>query len=346
MKTKRIIYFDLLKILACFGVVFIHVISEFWYQLSPNSSNFVTLTIFDSLFRFAVPIYFMVSGALFLNEKKEITIKMILTKYVPRILLIYIVWNVVYILGTNIFLFHFSFNWKMVLEALKSTILGNGIYHLTFLTTLLGFYLCIPILRTLTKKEHKKIIEYALIILFIFTGLSDFTLPFFGITMKYDILFNGFTLYFLLGYYLNTFSLNKKQTLIVYSLGVIGLIITAFGTIIYSNKLGYPSEYLFNYLTPNVIFMSSAIFLLFKNQQEIKSSKILKSINFFYRCYFGIYLIHGIVIGIMERLNFFGLNLPFPLLIIFGTVVCFIISLIITYIISKIPILKKLIVLN
>ena len=68
MVAKRIVYFDLLKVISAFAVVFIHVISEFWYDLDINSSYFIILTVIDSLLRFAVPIYLMISGALFLNH--------------------------------------------------------------------------------------------------------------------------------------------------------------------------------------------------------------------------------------------------------------------------------------
>ena len=72
---KRIVYFDVLKVITCFMVIMIHVISRTWYVLDLKSSEFTFLTILDSICRCAVSIYLMISGAIFLNEDKNIKIK-------------------------------------------------------------------------------------------------------------------------------------------------------------------------------------------------------------------------------------------------------------------------------
>ena len=72
---KRIVYFDVLKVITCFMVIMIHVISRNWYVLDLKSNEFTFLTILDSICRCAVPIYLMISGAIFLNEDKNIKIK-------------------------------------------------------------------------------------------------------------------------------------------------------------------------------------------------------------------------------------------------------------------------------
>ena len=43
---KRIVYFDVLKVITCFMVIMIHVISRTWYVLDLKSSEFTFLTIF------------------------------------------------------------------------------------------------------------------------------------------------------------------------------------------------------------------------------------------------------------------------------------------------------------
>ena len=96
--NKRVIYFDILKAIAIIFVILIHVVSEHWDTLDVNSGSFVSLSLLDSVSRFCVPLYFMISGAIFLNEEKKITIKDILKKYIPRILLIFIFWNMAYTL--------------------------------------------------------------------------------------------------------------------------------------------------------------------------------------------------------------------------------------------------------
>lgn len=338
---KRTIYFDSLKIIASFAVVLIHVISQFWYGTNPRSLNFIFLTIFDGMMRYAVPIYLMISGAIFLNENKKIDIKTLFKKYILKIFIIYVIWNMIYMLGTNLFLWKQPFRMKMVIDSLKNTMLGNSIYHLSFLVTILGFYLSVPILKLVTKKENKKNIEYFIIITLLFTSLFPLISHFCKIEVKYPLMFTGFVIYVILGYYLNTFFLNKKNTYILYSMGIISFIITVIGTILYSNKLNYPDEYLLGYMTPNVIIFSTAIFVFCKNR-KYNSPKLVKGINFLIKYYFGVYLVHGLVIGLLKTTGLFNFEIPLVLLILLLSIIVYMISLLITLIASKIPIVKYL----
>ena len=74
--TNRLIHFDLMRIIACFLVVLIHV--GIFDQLKdvPNQS---IDTVFGNLYgiisRWAVPCFFMLSGLMFLDKNKEIPLK-------------------------------------------------------------------------------------------------------------------------------------------------------------------------------------------------------------------------------------------------------------------------------
>ena len=121
-------------------------------------------------------------------------------------------------------------------------------------------------------------------------------------------------------------------------MGIISFIITVIGTILYSNKLNYPDEYLLGYMTPNVIIFSTAIFVFCKNR-KYNSPKL---INFLIKYYFGVYLVHGLVIGLLKTRGFFNFEIPLVLLILLLSIIVYMISLLITLIASKIPIVKYL----
>ena len=186
---KRILYFDALKILSGIAVVIIHVISQYWYNLGVSTTNFKLLTFFDSLCRFCVPIYFMISGALFLNEEKDITIKDIFKKYILKIFIVYIFWNLCYGTLDIIILKNQTLITDIFIDILINTILGKGLFQLSFLVTIIGFYLCIPVLRLIAKKENKKILEYLILILFIFTSINPIIKQLFDISLFYPIIF-------------------------------------------------------------------------------------------------------------------------------------------------------------
>lgn len=74
--TKRLVHFDLMRIIACFFVIFIHVnIFNEKDLLGNDSINNVFLGIFNVLARWSVPCFLMLSGMLFLERNKEILIK-------------------------------------------------------------------------------------------------------------------------------------------------------------------------------------------------------------------------------------------------------------------------------
>jgi len=70
---NRIIYFDVLRIIAAFAVVFSHVSSQRFHDCFP-SDEWITRMIYDAFGRWSVPVFVMISGALFLDECKKINI--------------------------------------------------------------------------------------------------------------------------------------------------------------------------------------------------------------------------------------------------------------------------------
>ena len=77
---QRLVNFDLLRILCCFSVILIHVSAIVWYDYEMKSFDWQISTFYDTLVRFCVPVFYMISGMLFLS-RKSIDIK----KYIKTI---------------------------------------------------------------------------------------------------------------------------------------------------------------------------------------------------------------------------------------------------------------------
>ena len=74
MKKKRILYFDILNILACFGVVCLHQNGiVHWYDI--HTAPFKQSLIFEVGFFWAVPIFFMLSGATLFDYRSRYSTK-------------------------------------------------------------------------------------------------------------------------------------------------------------------------------------------------------------------------------------------------------------------------------
>jgi len=78
LKNGRVIKYDVLRIVAAFAVVFLHCSSQRFYDTFP-STEWEVRNIYDSFVRWCVPIFVMVSGALFLDAKKKLGLVVILT---------------------------------------------------------------------------------------------------------------------------------------------------------------------------------------------------------------------------------------------------------------------------
>lgn len=92
---NRIEYLDLLRIIAIFGVVVLHVAAQNWVKEFTNVFNWNVYNVYDSLVRWTVPVFVMISGTLFLS--KEYSIKKIHSKKIFRIITALGFWSVVYI---------------------------------------------------------------------------------------------------------------------------------------------------------------------------------------------------------------------------------------------------------
>lgn len=90
---------DLLRVSAAIGVVLLHS-AAIYLEVSPvNSFRWEFANIFDTLTRWAVPVFVMMSGAFLL--KKEISLKLLYGKYIKHLFILLVCWNVIYNLSIS-----------------------------------------------------------------------------------------------------------------------------------------------------------------------------------------------------------------------------------------------------
>lgn len=350
-QPNRTLYFDILRILATFAVIFLHSACASW-DMDNFNFDWNVQNIYDSAVRWCVPVFVMISGALFLNPEKQISIKKLYSKNIVRIITAFFLWSTIYAI------YVFFIRGQLDLNELIA-IIFYGPFHFWFLFMIVGVYISIPILRQIA--QNKTATKYFLIMAFIFTfilpllilTLSKF-LPFIiskseaitSLIYYYDDKFNlelfaGYSGYFLLGYYLNTN--NFKRTNLIYAIGIVSFVIIVIGSIISYYIYGSLITTLFGYLTPFVLFEAIAVFLFFKNlTPKIKfSAKAINMITKISNMCFGIYLVHILVLW---TLSYFGLStnkfntlISVPVI----SILVFIISLLISSCLHKIPFCRK-----
>lgn len=332
---KRIVYLDLLRIIAIIAVIMIHVSAENWYVTEVDNKWLMNNFINSIVGMWAVPTFVTISGALLLGNSK-FNIKSLFTKYLPRIIFILVVWHTIYYFYQNP-----TLSTTNVVQCYKNLILGEVYSHLWYLYLVIGLYIITPILNKLVRVLNKNEYIYMLIIGFCLTAgiqtLCYFSkFDFYAIIEPYKVLnFNVMLFYYLLGYYLKKWDIPYGKITLVVSVTL--LIIMSILQNIISVKKGMPITFSG---TSNVlaIFIVASLFSVLKNNQKLKSKLIISKMG---KLTLGVYLIHFII---EKTLLKFGINANMinPILgNILVTLIIAVISYLLCFIISKIPIIKK-----
>ena len=93
MEKNRMLYFDILKLTAAFAVVWIHFGNEIhWYDGSLAWKMCVPIQV---LAYWAVPIYFMITGATLMNYRERYGTKIFFRRRIIRGIAPYLVWGTI-----------------------------------------------------------------------------------------------------------------------------------------------------------------------------------------------------------------------------------------------------------
>ncbi len=355
MKTAaqptRVFYFDYLRIFAALAVMILHVAAQGFYVTPAQSADWQTLNIFDSLTRWGVPIFIMISGALFLGKEQKIS--KVFKKNISRLFIAFVFWALAYTLY-----------YKFVTQEIttKTDILFNlakGCGHLWFLPMIMGLYMISPILRKIV--EDRKMAWYFVILSIIFS----FLIPQIAGVLNYKFniandLLNaathkfgfgfvlGYSSYFVLGHLLHTAKIKQRLKKYIYILGVAGAVLTVAATSFITIKIGEPTIIFYRNLSINVLLMSAALFIFCKDHfdKPIKNQKIQKFTLFLSQCSFGAYLVHIFALNILafffhiDSVTFGPAIVSIPTL----SVCIFVVSFAVSAILNKIPVINKYIV--
>jgi len=334
------IAFDLLRIFCSFTIVLLHASAHVWYLLPVTSTGWLFANACNAFTRFGVPVFVMISGALFLSSRKIVNVKKLWEKNILRLFIVYVVWCTAY--GS---VHYFSNNAVFSIKPyVKSVLEGN--YHLWFIPMLLGLYALLPILRKCAMVSIGDDLRYFLLLFFIFqicfttitclfpnaelTGfLSSFTV---GIAF-------GYLGYFVLGHYLYSVKIfTPAAKIAIYVLFPFCYVSNVILSTYLSRRGGQPVQDVIDSFGIFTFFASISIFVFFtqafrKLPPIGRSADLIRAIS---KSTLGIYLVHLLVMESPWILPIFNSFSPF-VSIPFVTILTFLISLVIATILRKIP---------
>ncbi|MBP1616357.1 MAG: hypothetical protein H6Q14_184 [Bacteroidetes bacterium] len=331
-------WYDNLRVIATIGVICIHVSSCYQPESGTISSySFWVGNIFDSLSRFSVPVFVMLSGALLLF--KEDGVRVFWKKRIMRLLVPFLFWSSIYMLkyfwnsyedGTR--LSFAGYAWELFLQLRDGSSL-----HFWYIYMIFGVYLFVPIIgkwvRNSPPKEHLYFLGiWALTIIWGQPILETFK-P--DIELSY---FSGFLGYLVLGYFLSQrkFKSKRQQNLISLALIGIGAASTILGTYLIHYYTGKYENTFYECLSPNILLYSSGIFLFLKDK-DTAFRPLVKVRDFISKYSYGVFLVHVLV---FFKLQDFGISWNFvdPIVgIPLTVIICLAISLLIVFIVNKLP---------
>ena len=349
-EKKHIAYLEVLRLVACILVVGVHVSALNLEQVPVESLNFKVMNGLDCLSILGVPLFVMISGALFLAPSYEVTVKKFYTRKIPRIVFLYFFWllfyNVVNFLENGTVWNFTNVKKQIVLESL----LGKGMYHMWYLPMLAVLYLLTPFLKSFAADRKKCMLFCALgfgYSILLPTALK-FEFPYRTIVEslynQFDCsFFGGYVTYYVLGHVLHEYvpklSAQKKAALGLGGVIAMGIEIAVCN--VWSVKTGIMSTILNTPFSVTAFIGATAIFLLLRDgvsgrKQEELSGRLAGLT-------LGIYLIHPLFLRIYGWLGGTTLFAPAAIAVPLIVVLITLISGAAVYVLSKIPVVKKIV---
>lgn len=328
-------YLEWLRIFAAFAVVLMHTEGSIWPVMAAEGRDFAVLTAYDALVRWPVPVFVMITGAIFMPRKTEL--RQVLTRYIPRLVLAFAVWSGVYALRGD--------REGMLLRFV------TGHYHLWYLPFVCGLYLTIPFVQRIAADEKLtgQLLGVSLVIGGGLPWLGDLAVlcvPAWGgivgslkNSLHYTFFFDLLA-FLLLGHWLNSRELGRKQRMAVYGAGILGAVLTFPLTLWASGRTGAPNALFCQHMAPTTLCAAAAVFVFAKYHM----TRLPRWAAWTARGSFGVYLSHVLILEILAERGIHALAADPVWTVPVIAVAVFLLSLVLTKLLERVPLLGKYLV--
>ncbi len=337
-------YITLLSVVSAIAVVILHTNDCYW-QFS-TARYWITANLINAVFVFAVPVFFMISGATLLDYPMRYSTREFFRKRFIKAVVPFVAWSIICLLLDMFYFRSISpddLSVKFILNGFANNSF-NSVYW--FFWPLFGVYACIPLFAAVPKDKRRSLFSYLAVICFVINALIPFVIRVFslGLTMPLSVrVGSGYLLYILIGYLLNTYETKLWQRIAIYIAGMIGLFLYSYGTQVLSFEAGRIVDTLKGATNVTSICYATGVFLLFRQiGNRLMDIRWLHKLVYILKDYsFCIYLLHmPLLRAITKTFSFDTRSIIWRL---GGVVVVVPICMAITYILRKIPIMRKIV---
>lgn len=343
--TKRDHRIDILKTIAIFGVIVIHISSKA-YSDPTGSFNWISSLFWGSLTRASVPLFLMCSGALLLDPKKELTLKKLYLRNIARMVTAMLFWAMLY--KVYHLLTGHALSVSGIWQSLKEVLLLKQESHFYYIHIIILFYAFLPITRVITQRATKGQLEYALAVWFALGILYPTLRPFWpfsllgGIPAQYQLNMTFASIgYGILGYYLMNYRLSVRLSC---GLAVLGFAFVFGGTYAMSMRTGSLYQNFLEGMSIGVALMAAGIFGTIKAIDIKLSGAVSFAVTYISKASFCIYLVHIFFIYIFLLFGFSVTAIPCIISIPLLSAAIMLLSIFVYRVISRIPIINRWII--
>jgi surface polysaccharide O-acyltransferase-like enzyme len=331
---KSIGWLQWARALAAFMVVILHTTAMAVEGVELGSTNWWIADSLNGLCRCCVPLFVMISGSLLLSPKvAEISLSEFYNKRIHRLLYPLAFWTL-FVTGLLLVV-----GQKDIWTYLGNIVLGVPFYHLWYIYMLPMLYLFTPFIARLLKTLDPNQTKFFIVLLMLVTLSLGFRFR----PMVFLVTFIPFVSYFVMGYFAR-FYLSEEKSFWPPLFGY--FVMSAIVVVALFFEKGSQSfveampvhNYAYSYCGILVLLQSIFAFL-FLSRAFKKSNKF---VDFFAKTSLGIYLIHPIMIAVIQELfiPFKEIDAIWYPLIAVGL---FLISAFATFVMQKLPLLRHVV---
>lgn len=343
MKQRHL---TLMSVVSAFAVVFLHTNACFWTY--STEGYWFSANIIESVFYFAVPVFFMISGATLVDYRERYSTKEFFIRRLKKTFIPFIAWSFIG-LACKVLLSEIPLT-DLSVKYVINGILGTSIMDVYwFFPPLFCVYLCMPLLSAVPESRRKSVFTYLSVLCFVTGSLVPFLKNIFSLDLVWPFsvtIGSGYLLYVMIGYLLNTYGVSKPVRTVLYIAMAAGLAAHIIGTYCLSVRAGDIVKTYKGYTNVPCVMYSVGIFVLFKyNGDRLLNGPVGKFVDFMGEYTFGLYLCHYFILKALEYLFSHLLSVPVQSLVYRLSAPFFIVAIAVVLIsvARKIPVIRNIV---
>lgn len=333
------VYINSVKVCAIFIVILLHASGPLVLKLELGSVGWWISHFYDSISRWGVPVFIMVSGALLLP--KDETLTSFYVKRFRRLVAPVIFWSIFFSIW---FVLRETIKGKEVVysDIFYNILSGLPHYHMWYLYMLIGLFMFLPFIRIIVNRfSFNELLLLTCLMLALSAG-NWFYEYFYGTRSKIFLTwFLSYLPFVFIGYLISISNkvVNVHLLTLVFVLSVLATLFgTNFALLNFESSVGF---YLYTNLSVSVIPMSISVFYIFKSlSSKLPDFNLLSNVS---SLTLGIYLVHPVFLEVIYY--FIPLSEGWYLLFVipFISLLVFAVSYLFCHVMARLPYLNRVV---